>query len=86
MKYETPFLESDTNLLAMSLWMTPIWFNPLLGSMISKKNTQDMQKSLDTWEASLKATCGAIVPDKTFWYLLDFKWQAGEWKYYSKAD
>jgi len=33
-----------------------------------------------------KATFGAIVPNKTFWYLLGFKWEAGEWKYCSKAD
>jgi hypothetical protein len=49
-----------------------------------KTITRDMQKSLDTWEASSKATCGAIVPEKTFWYLIDFKWEAGEWKYCSK--
>jgi hypothetical protein len=31
-----------------------------------------LQQSVDTWEGSLKATCGAIVPEKTFWYLIDF--------------
>jgi hypothetical protein len=34
----------------------------------------------------LKATCGALVPEKTCWYLIDFKWTAGKWFYKSSAD
>ncbi len=26
-----------------------------------------LQQAIDTWECSLKATCGAIVPEKTVW-------------------
>jgi hypothetical protein len=29
----------------------------------------------------LKATCGAIVPEKTFWYLVHFQWRVGSWSY-----
>jgi hypothetical protein len=51
------------------------------------------QASLDSYvEAShklqkggLKATCGAIVPEKTFWYLIDFS-SSGFWKYKSVAN
>jgi hypothetical protein len=39
--------------------------------------TQNLQQAVDTWEGGLKATCGAIVPEKTFWYLIDFKWSSG---------
>ena len=28
-------------------------------------------------------SCGAIVPVKTFWYLIDFSWSSGRWKYKS---
>ncbi len=33
---------------------------------------QTLQEAVDHWEGGLKATCGAIVPEKTFWYLIDF--------------
>jgi hypothetical protein len=42
-----------------------------------------LQEAMDTWEGTLKATCGAIVPEKTFWYLVDFIWEAGQWRYCS---
>ena len=29
----------------------------------------------------IKATGGALVPDKSYWYLLDFEWKRGEWRY-----
>jgi hypothetical protein len=27
---------------------------------------------------------GALVPSKSYWYLLDFKWERGVWRYRSK--
>jgi hypothetical protein len=42
---------------------------------------QDMQEGLHLWEGLLKATGGAFVPDKSYWYLIDFKWKEGVWKY-----
>jgi hypothetical protein len=41
----------------------------------------EMQHALDTWEGSLWAMGGAIVPDKSFWYLIGFQWTAGIWRY-----
>jgi len=35
---------------------------------------EKLQEAIDTWESSLKATCGAIVPEKTVWWLISFKW------------
>jgi hypothetical protein len=40
-----------------------------------------MQQALNSWEGSLSATSGAIVPQKTFWYLVDFAWSGGNWRY-----
>jgi hypothetical protein len=42
---------------------------------------QDMQKGLDLWEGLLKATGGALVPEESYWYLIDFKWHNGTWRY-----
>jgi hypothetical protein len=48
--------------------------------------SKQLQKAVDTWEGGLKATCGAIVPEKTFWYLIDFKWSSGSWFYKTIED
>jgi hypothetical protein len=40
-----------------------------------------LQMVIDTWEASLKATCGALVPEKTVWWLVSFKWTGISWSY-----
>jgi len=42
-----------------------------------------LQESVDTWERGLNATSGAIIPEKTFWFLIDFAWKAGQWRYKS---
>jgi hypothetical protein len=36
----------------------------------------ELQAAIDTWEFSLKMTCGALVPEKTVWWLVSFKWTA----------
>jgi hypothetical protein len=45
-----------------------------------------LQQSVDTWEGGLRATCGALIPEKTFWSLVDFAWEAGEWRYKHLAE
>lgn len=45
----------------------------------------NMQKSLDLWEGVLTATGGALVPEKSFWYLVSFKFEKGKWRY-ARAD
>lgn len=45
-----------------------------------------LQKAVDIWEGALRATGGAIVPAKSFWYLVDFERNAeGVAKYKKKA-
>jgi hypothetical protein len=41
----------------------------------------EMQRALNTWEGAIHATGGAIVPPKSFWYLIGFKWHEGNWSY-----
>jgi len=38
-----------------------------------------MQNSLRLWHGLLQATGGDLVPAKCFWYLIDFKWEQGQW-------
>lgn len=52
----------------------------------SHEAAHSLQQAVDMWEGGLKATCGAIVPEKTFWYLIDFSWEAGKWTYKSIDD
>jgi len=35
-----------------------------------------MQAALNLWNNGLSTTGRALVPDKSFWYLIDFKWIA----------
>ena len=44
------------------------------------------QQAIDTWEACIKATGGAIRPEKCHWYLLDFIWEGSQWKLASALD
>jgi hypothetical protein len=45
----------------------------------SPKNTvRKLQLAVDTWEGGLKVTGGALGPDKSFWYLVSFKWIGGQ--------
>ena len=47
----------------------------------------NMQASLNLWEGSLRATGGALVPEKTHWYLIAFKWDShGKFTYCSPDD
>ena len=39
------------------------------------------QAALDCWEGGIRATGGAIVPSKSHWYLINFTWKDGVWKY-----
>jgi len=45
--------------------------------------TTKMQGSLKLWHGLLKATRGNLVPEKCFWYLIDFKYEGNHWKYNS---
>jgi hypothetical protein len=37
-----------------------------------------MQQSLTAWEGGIRTTGGAIVPEKSHWYLIEFGWKDGQ--------
>jgi hypothetical protein len=39
------------------------------------------QVTVDHWNGGLRTTGGALDPGKTYWYLMDFLWKEGIWKY-----
>jgi hypothetical protein len=45
-----------------------------------------MQADMDTWEGGLRATGGALEPEKSCWYLIRFCWKNGQWAYVSNED
>jgi hypothetical protein len=45
-----------------------------------------MKAAMDTWEGGLRATLGALEPEKSFWYLIRFCWKNGQWAYVSNED
>jgi len=40
-----------------------------------------MQGSVSLWHGLLKATGGDLVPEKCFWYLIDFQFEHHQWKF-----
>jgi len=48
--------------------------------------SQKMQNSLQLWHGLLQATGGDLVPEKCFWYLIDFKWNKNRWQYMKWQD
>ena len=47
---------------------------------------EDLQKMLLLWDKLMEVTGAAIAPDKCWWYLVDFTWKQGRWKYSTKGD
>ena len=42
---------------------------------------EELQSLVTQWEGGIWATGGSIVPEKSFWSLIDFTWKQGKWKY-----
>jgi hypothetical protein len=85
-KFISPFSSKVTKFVGYSF----VDDTDLIVSMCDKYSSRqamiDLQTSLDTWEGGLKATGGALVPEKTYWYLIDFTWTAGQWSYKTISD
>jgi len=45
-----------------------------------------MQEAAATWESCLAASEGALSPQKSFWYLIDYKWTGDRWVYRTKEE
>ena len=61
---------------------------PIQPSITPQEIAADMQRMLDTWSGGLYATGGMIEPTKSYWYLIDFKWNIRKqaWEYKSIND
>ena len=57
----------------------------LVASTITATSSQavfnDLQHSLNAWQGGIHASGGAIVPEKSHWYLIDFSWSNGKPSY-----
>jgi len=40
-----------------------------------------MNNTLTLWNGLVYATGGTLVPKKSFWYLINFKWVQNKWQY-----
>jgi len=40
-----------------------------------------MQQAVTNWEGLLRVTGGALVPEKCFWYYIDFELKNNKWAY-----
>jgi exonuclease III len=46
----------------------------------------EVQEVLDTWNGLLRTCGGALSPQKSYWWMLDYKWLGGKWTYKSPSD
>jgi len=44
-----------------------------------------MQAAFNLWNNGLSTTGGAFIPDKSFWYSINFKWTGRQWSYMPKS-
>jgi len=63
--------------------MDLIQMGPTINSMATK-TLPLMQAALDLWNEGLSMTGSALVPEKLFWYSLNFKWKSSKWNYAPK--
>jgi hypothetical protein len=56
------------------------------GDHCGSKLTPELQGAIDHWGGGLRVSGGALVPSKSHWYLVDFKWRNGSWRYCTVAD
>jgi hypothetical protein len=49
------------------------------------KLLSEMQQMLNYWDGGLKATGGALVPSKSYWYGIAFKWHPTKLKWIYKT-
>jgi hypothetical protein len=47
---------------------------------------ENMQQCFTTWEGCIAASGGQLEASKTYWYLIDFKWANGKWRYTTSDD
>jgi hypothetical protein len=82
----TPISKEETS-LACFVYVDDVdsIHSPIQPGITASEIAADMQCMLDTWSAGLHATGGMIEWKKSYWYLIDFKWNHRklEWEYKS---
>jgi Reverse transcriptase (RNA-dependent DNA polymerase) len=58
----------------------------LTEEMTAEEVAMAMQVGMEAWEGAMRATGAAVVPAKSHWYLIDFKWKDGRWSYATTLD
>ena len=58
---------------------TDIVVNDPSPSATPESVTLKLQQSINFWEATLRASGGALAPAKCHWYLIDYRWQGNQW-------
>jgi hypothetical protein len=46
----------------------------------------EMQQVVDTWEGGLRASGGALVPSKSYWFFIHFIFERNRWRYARKEE
>jgi hypothetical protein len=65
---------------------TDVIHSALTNSIPGEQVITEMQVVIDRWGGLLRATGGALVPTKSFWYAIDFKWTGTQWRYRDATD
>lgn len=50
-------------------------------NMTGEEVGQMFQEALDRWAGLLRATGGELAPEKSWCYIIDFKWKGNKWEY-----
>ena len=58
---------------------TDIFYTARDNSASGEDILPQIQETLNLWEGLLRATGGALRPNKSFWYLLDWLWDGKKW-------
>jgi hypothetical protein len=63
----------------------------LIALSASKEDTAEqvavrLQEAVRVWHGGLRATGGALKPEKCSWSLADFRWVHGKWRYTPMED
>ena len=81
-KFATPIGRKPINFVCFSF----VDDTDLVHTLNYDEGHEAMQEVISTWSRNLATTGGAIVPEKSYWYPVDFKWRQGEWKYKTRNE
>ena len=70
------------------MWVDDQQYNQMAKTVLEAGEllVQITKAGLAYWVGFLQATGGAINPDKSYWYLLDYKWTGSRWAYRTMED